>query len=286
MGKKEFRKKIVFVIAFSAVCVLLLLIAEHNKTTTDYWGFAQNMGVSIVCSIIASGIYSLLQTSSDTEARQSEITEIEKIKNEIEEVNLKLRIKNDLYDSGIVSIRKKSYYEDEGKFWRDIVNSTSDRLDLIGHAISHWFKPEYRDIFIKKVTEMLRTGKTVRIVLSGPEPDMQMIHKIEEAGKETSKCKFQNKMDRTCWELRAMAGQVPQSKRENLHVYVAHPDQVTYMYIRTDNQCFISPYITSNNHDANTFLLELKTRIEYSKCFDEDFSELLKSGLYELDLEG
>ena len=287
MGKthKDLRKTIRFWVILSVIFLIPLLIAEGYKTSPDYLAFFQNISLSVFCSIIASGIYALVQDSSEDEVRKEEMAELKRIDEELQIVNRKLTIQSDLYDNGIISIRKKSYYEDEGKFWRDIINNTSDRLDLIGHTISNWFKPEYRDVFIKKVTEMLVAGKEVHIVLSGQTPNMEQIHMVENNGKESRNCRFSNNMDRTCWELRQIYKSVSKPAGENLHVYIADPQQVTYMYIRTDKQCFMSPYISSKNADSNTFLLELKTKTEYSRCFDDDFDELVRQIDFQLQME-
>lgn len=121
------RKNIYFWMAISAVASIVLLVAESSKIAPDYVDLSQNVGLSIFCSILASGIYALLQTSSESDARRRELEEIQGIKQELKAVNEKLKLREDLYDSGIVSIRKKSYYEDEGQFWRDIIESTSDK---------------------------------------------------------------------------------------------------------------------------------------------------------------
>lgn len=277
--KKKTMNILIFGIIVCSCAIAVFYITESKSQTPDYLGLTGSILLSVFCSIVASGIFVLLQTAADSDEHVEEMAVLQSI-------HEGLRRTNDLYDSGIISIRKKSYYEEEGKFWRDMISNTVHRIDLIGHSISNWFRPEYRDIFIKKVVEMLTAGNTVRIILSGNEPNMDKIHRIEKKGKETPNCKFDNKLDKTCWELRKIYKQIPLSKRDNLQVYIAKPEQVTYMYIRTDNQCFISPYLTGRNNDSNTFLLELKTKIEYSRCFDEDFEELLKSIPNQLELEG
>lgn len=283
---KEKRKKIGFWVFLSCIIVFVLMIAECKKDTPDFVALWQNCFLSIFCSILASGIFGLLQTSSEEDSRANEMLELKKIDKELVTVNEQLKIEKDLYDSGIVSIRRKSYYDAEGKFWKNIINTTSNKLDLIGHTISDWFGAEYKTTFVNKILEMLKAGNPVRIILSGNAPNMEQILKVEANGRETSSCRLETKMDRTCMELRKIYKQADKKNRDNLQVYITDSEKVTYMYIRTDKQCFISPYITNKSNDANTFLLELKPRIEYTKCFDDDFEELLKITTQQLDFGG
>lgn len=274
------KKKYLYTLAaFGFISLLFVGVcigAEYKKTTPDLLSLWQDMSLGVLCSVVASIIFCMLQAFASTDDHKEEMETLSQI-------NEKLKIKNGLYDSGIVSIRKKSYYDRDGKFWKDIIELTTGRLDLIGHSISKWFREEYKTIFVQKIIGMLREGKNVRIILSGDQPDMDKVHKAESEGVE--RCKL-TKIERTCYELRKIVKTVPNGKKDKLEVYIAEPSKITYMYIRTDHQCFISPYITSATNDANSFLLELETKVEYSKCFDDDFTELLQCSLYQVKLEG
>lgn len=69
---------------------------------------------------------------------------------------------------------------------------------------------------------------------------------------------------------------VDSEKRKNIKIYVANPLKVTYLYIRTDHQSIISPYIFSPSNNQNTFLLELQTGTKYAKTFEDDFRDMIE----------
>lgn len=296
--KKEKRKKSYkVVIVLSIIMAGVLILAEGRAATPDYSSLGQNMALSIVCSIIASALFCLLQDAED-EDQEAKINNIEtklgdiagKLDteriNNIEEgmkgINENLKRQRELYDSGIRSIRKKSFYDADGAFWKNIIASTSNRMDLIGHSISKWFDEEYKDAFAKKIEEMIKAGKEIRIILSGNPPDMEKVRLAEKNGKEL--CQL-SKMENTCYELRKIVRNVPKTSKNKLKVYITDLSKVTYMYIRTDQQCFISPYIYSETNKSNSFLLELRTQIDYSKCFDDDFQEMLRNNPQKISLE-
>ena len=290
--KKKYRNVLLVFLILSLLFVVGCVVNEYNKTTPDIPAMLQNIFMSIICSIVASILFCMLQMAisnddqEDLKEIKEEVTLIEASQPSMNQLLLdideKLKKQNELYDSGIRSIRKKSYYDRDGKFWNDIIEATSGRLDLVGHSISKWFDEEYKSTFVAKIDSMLRNGKEVRIILSGAEPDR---NKISQAEKDFSQRIHLNKMEMTCFELRQIVKKVPKALRHNLLVYLADPIQVTYLYIRTDHQCFISPYIYSTNNNSNSFLLELETRIDYSKCFEQDFSELL-THIDKINLEG
>lgn len=271
MKKETWKKTYVKLIILAIIPVAVLIIAEGRAASPDYGAILQSIFLSILCSIAASALFSILQDEGNKD-----------LENQINEINENLKRQKELYDSGIRSIRKKSYYDEDGNFWKKIVGSTSSRLDLVGHSISKWFDEEYKDFFAGKIEEMLKNGKEVRIILSGDPPDMEKVHSAEREGRES----FQlGKMENTCYELRQIVRSVPKPARNKLKVYLTKLSDVTYMYIRTDRQCFISPYIYSETNKSNTFLLELRTKIDYSKCFDDDFQEMLRDNPQRINLE-
>lgn len=278
MKKKKWKMSYVAFIVLAVILAGVLFIAEGNSQSPDYPGLWQNIALSVVCSIIASALFCILQDAGN-EDQEAKIKDVEK---EIKEINDNLRRQRELYDSGIRSIHKKSFYDADGAFWKEIIESTSDRLDLVGHSISKWFDEEYRVLFAQKIEEMLRNGKKVRIILSGDPPDMDKVRLVEKQGKES--CQL-GKMENTCYELRKIVRNVPRQAKSNLNVYITGLSEVTYMYIRTDYQCFISPYIYSKTNNSNSFLLELRTKIDYSKCFDDDFQEMLRNNPQKISLE-
>ena len=266
MRKKYILVYIVFLL-ISGFFLFVLISNELNKSEPNIYGLLENISLSVLCSIIASILFSILQSAASSDDQQL-------IMERLSEMDEKLRIQNELYDSGIVSIRKKSYYDRNGRFWKDILISSTDRLDLIGHSISNWFDDEYKNLFVDKVADLLKRDKLVRIILSGERPDMQKVKKAEYD--EVQKRNL-NKVERTCYEMRTIIRSIPADKRKKLQVHYSELKQVSYMYIRTDHKCFISPYIYSTTNSSNSFLLELETGVDYSRCFDIDFLEMIEN---------
>lgn len=282
--KKKYIWKFLGVAILSILFTIALFIAESRKVSPDISGMFQNIILSIFCSIVASVIFGMMQIADGKDGEKEEKEFREAVNQKLKEINTKLTIQENLYDSGILSIRKKSYYDREGKFWKDIIESSADKLDLIGHSIHNWFEDEYKKIFVEKIRSMLKAGKEVRIILSGDKPDMKKIREVENTGEGRH---LLSDLENTCFELRKIASGLPKPKyKKRLKVFVTDLSQVTYMYIRTDTRCFISPYIHSTTNSSNTFLLELDTKVEYSKCFERDFEDMLRraEGTY-LNLE-
>ncbi len=136
-------------LGISGFFLFVLISNELNKSEPDMNGLLQNISLSVLCSVIASILYSMLQLAISSDEQRD-------IADRLKEINEKLRIQNELYDSGILSIRKKSYYDRDGRFWKSILSSSTDKLDLIGHSISNWFDDEYKALFVGKITDLLK----------------------------------------------------------------------------------------------------------------------------------
>lgn len=268
--EKEMKRRARRVVIIIVVILLVLLggmyLMETQKSSPDLPGFWQNVIISITCSLIASGGFYVVQSFFDYIDNQS----TQKKLNEVDE-NLK-KVLN-LYDSGITSIRPKSYYDRNDDFWKTILYLTNEHLDLIGHSISNWFQEEYKTTFEEKIRDMIRAGKRVRIVLSGDSYDCQKIISVV-----SGKVQFNelSKIDKTYYHLYQLWKTLPKDKRNMLEVYTASRERVTYLYIRTDTQCFVSPYILGKE-SGNSFLLEIKAGEKYADSYKKDFEEITGS---------
>ena len=188
-------------------------------------------------------------------------------------IETSLRRQNELYDSGILSIHPKAHFDKEDDFWRNIIDNTDNRLDLIGHSLSNWFKNEYRDIFCEKIIKMLEQEKEVRIILSANKFEPELVRQA--FLKKISKNSL-NKVEKTILYFYELAERIDENKKQFLKVYVTDLKEVTYLYIRTDYQCIISPYILSPTNNQNSFLLELQSGTKYAKTFEDDFNDMIE----------
>lgn len=148
-------------------------------------------------------------------------------------------------------------------------------MDMIGHSLSHWMRAEYKNLFCEKIINMANAGKSVRLVLSCDSGEFKKEKVIAVFRKAQDKKKL-TKIEKTYYELIKVLDGIAEEKRKYLEIYITEKTDVTYLYIRTDSQCFISPYILSPTNSRYSFLLELETGVEYSRCFEEDFSEIIE----------
>lgn len=170
--EQKFTKEAVFsiiIVVFSAIVVISIIVLELNKDTPDLPSLWQNITLSIMCSIAASIIFVLLQKAF-TRNEHKELTQ------QLDIIEMALRRQNELYDSGIISLHPKSNFDKEDSFWRDIINNTEDKLDLIGHSLSKWFRPEYQLLFCNKIKNMVESDKEVNIVLSATTISLHLVN--------------------------------------------------------------------------------------------------------------
>lgn len=274
--KKRWPKEAVAAVIFVVLCILLIVAAillELKEQPPNMGKLWQNIILSILCSIVASIIFVLLQEAFSRNEHTA-------LAEQLETIEAALRHQSELYDSGIISIRPKSYFDGEDNFWKNIIKDTETRLDLIGHSLSKWFLPEYSELFQNKVKSIVESGKEVRIVLSAASYNLDH---VKLASLDRLDVKLLNKPEKTLLQFVRLIHTIDKEKRKNLKVYVADPLKVTYMYIRTDHQSIISPYIFSPSNNQNTFLLELQPATKYAKTFEDDFREMIE-GLDCLDL--
>lgn len=246
--------------------IISIIILEYKKDEPDISVLWQNILLSILCSVVASIFFILIQkvfTRDDNKELGKQLDIIE----------TSLRRQNELYDSGILSIHPKAHFDKEDDFWRNIIDNTDNRLDLIGHSLSNWFKNEYRDIFCEKIIKMLEQEKEVRIILSANKFEPELVRQA--FLKKISKNSL-NKVEKTILYFYELAERIDENKKQFLKVYVTDLKEVTYLYIRTDYQCIISPYILSPTNNQNSFLLELQSGTEYAKTFEDDFNDMIE----------
>lgn len=246
--------------------IISIIVLEYKKDEPDISVLWQNILLSILCSVVASIFFILIQkvfTRDDNKELGKQLDIIE----------TSLRRQNELYDSGILSIHPKAHFDKEDDFWRNIIDNTDNRLDLIGHSLSNWFKNEYRDIFCEKIIKMLEQEKEVRIILSANKFEPELVRQA--FLKKISKNSL-NKVEKTILYFYELAERIDENKKQFLKVYVTDLKEVTYLYIRTDYQCIISPYILSPTNNQNSFLLELQSGTEYAKTFEDDFNDMIE----------
>lgn len=279
MEKKK-EPKIVF-ISWACVLVGIIIIAGllswvYIKKITDIPNLIISISMSVLTSLVASFIFALFQRGCIKEEKN-------KIKKSLKQIEQSLRRQNELYDSGIESIHPKAYFDDEKEYWEKLIFNTEKRLDLIGHSISPWFSMDYKELFRSKVIYMLKSENEVRIIMSGEEIRMENIKRAYYEGNKVIKL---NKVETSILELVHILDEVEEEKREYLKVYFTDNKDVTYLYIRTDSECIISPYIRSSTNSQNSFLMKLTPGTKYAKAFENDFIDFIeKNNCLDLKME-
>lgn len=258
--------------------IVTLAALESQKNPSDLLGLWEDIVLGILCSVVASVVFAILTriySRNDSDAVEQRLQFIEK----------HLIRQNELYDSGIKSIRPKSHFDQEEDYWNGILSGSAVRLDLIGHSLSNWFGRRYRDTFIRKVRQIVSSGGIVNVVLSTPAPDSigTMLSNVKTAyWHEQIRL---NKVEKTLLEFyRLLMENIPEKDRCNLRIYVADVEKVTYFYIRTDTQCIISPYTYGPGTRENIFLLELLPDTAHVKILEDDFDEMI-SNMIPLDFK-
>lgn len=248
-----------------------LLALESRKANPDILSLWENIVLSILCSIVASIIFAIL-------ARIYSRNDSGIISEKLENINAHLARQNELYDSGIKSIRPKAHFDQEDAYWNDIINGSIRRLDLTGHSLYNWFGRRYRDTFIAKVHQIVSSGGIVNIVLSTSAPDNIWVMLSNVKATYRNEAIILNKVEKTLFEFyRILRNIISEEDRQNLRIYITDIEQVTYFYIRTDAQCIISPYTYSPGTRENLFLLELRPDTAYAKTLEDDFDEMIEN---------
>lgn len=275
-------------LVFAIVSVLLIICVFIVDSRTNYLDRAalwKDVILGISCSVIASGIFAILQrayTNDDHDELSAGLKDIE----------ASLQESNKLYKHGVISIRPKSYFDSEQKFWKEIINNSGNRLDLVGHSLSKWFKPEYKDIFVKKIASMLNDKKTVNIVLSmdnlTPESMRTMLDKVKreyELRQQIKHAKVMSKLERTLFDFYVLLHEkVDNEYWNNLKIYIVDLISVTYLYIRTDTQCIMSPYTHNSSGQQDSLLIELQPGTRYAKLIDDDMADFIET-MEPIDME-
>ena len=264
---KTIRKWIVFGI-FCFIVIITLIIIEYNKDTPNALELWQNIVLSTMCSIVASVIYNIIH-------RAYTINDADQTRSKLDTIEENLKIQNELYDNGIISIHPKSHFDNEEDYWNGIIEETNTKLNLIGHSISKWFKSEYKDTFLGKIKQMLESDNKINIILSSNNIDTTL-SKVKKAYADRRMLPQLTKVEKTILNLCEYINKnVAEDKRKFLNVYVTDLSKVTYLYIRTDRQCIISPYTHSLDDHQNSFLLELKPGTSYVKSLEDDYDEMI-----------
>ena len=120
--------------------IISIIVLEYKKDEPDISVLWQNILLSILCSVVASIFFILIQkvfTRDDNKELGKQLDIIE----------TSLRRQNELYDSGILSIHPKAHFDKEDDFWRNIINNTNF-LFLFQHF--YYFFTENISVFIFK----------------------------------------------------------------------------------------------------------------------------------------
>ena len=272
--KPVWLKGIFAAVLIAILCVgwiITLGVLESQKEDGNMVEIWEDIVLGILSSVAASVIFAILTriySRNDADAVDKRLKDIE----------AHLARQNELYDSGIKSIRPKAHFDQEDDYWNNIINGSSSRLDLIGHSLRKWFGIRYRETFIRKILQIVSSGGCVNVVLSTSSTDnIWVILSNVRAAYQHKEIKL-NKIEKTLLEFyRLLKDTIPAKNRQRLRVYVTNLEQVTYFYIRTDEQCIISPYTYSLGDRENIFLLELRPNTDHVKILEDDFEEMISN---------
>lgn len=252
----------------SLIIIVLIIFSELGREEPDLQSIIQNIGLSIVCSLTSSFIFLYMQKGIEKD-------ESNELRKQLLTMHDELIKQSQLYGSGVIDIRRKVHYDNDKEFWKKILYDTENQIDMIGHSISNWFREEYRQSFSKKMKEMINEGKKIRIILSCKKEDYHA-ENIKDALLNQKKARdLISKIDKTCFYFVNILKEVEEKQRDNLEIYIVDIEKITYMYIRTDCQCIVSPYLVGSDNRDISFLAEFAISSEFSGYFADDFEHLI-----------
>lgn len=280
MKKKIYVKTLlvgVLALIVSIIILLILFVFENYAEKPDTLTIWKNIFLGVSCSVIASAIYSLIQRvyaiSDENEYYEGHLKKLDR-NLELMENNMSIHISD-----GVKSIHPKSHFDNEQRYWKDILKGASNRLDLTGHSISKWLRNEYKTDFLNKIENIVKSNAFVNIVLSSDEKQDVIKNSVREALKNPDYYTTLNKIERTIYEFKLLANRIDNPELlKHFSVYITKPSQVTYLYIRTDTQCVFSPYTQNIDDRQHSFLLEFTpTNNQYVEELQDDFEDLISS---------
>ena len=187
----------------SIFIVGLIIALEYKKDKPDMSLLWQNIVLSILCSVVASVFFSLIQNAFSDDENKA-------LNEKLDFIEDGLKLQKDLYDSGILSIHPKSHFDKEDDFWKSLISITENKLNLIGHSLSNWFKNEYKNIFCDKILKMVEGEKEVRILLSAESFAFERVKQVYMGKANVS---LLNKTEKTVLYFCELADKITESKK-------------------------------------------------------------------------
>ncbi len=213
------------------------------------------IGTGLSCSFVATLIYAAL-LSYILKEPISESACCEELWNEIYNRELE----------GVEKIKEKDKFEP--KFWLDLLKESNTKLDLMGRDLSKWCEQAYKESFFACLRKLTEGGGNVRILLIEPDGSIQtMLAKV-------TGIDYSQRIKNTLRLIKAEV--IKKISQENCNnITVKHLDEINppYMFIKTDQHTFMSPYSAKIDNSRNP-LLVLKSDTMYATIFNNDFDDL------------
>lgn len=158
-------------------------------------------------------------------------------------------------------------YDFNPDFWNSLMCSPSQRIDLVGHALSKWLEEPYKPAFIARLSETATSGGMVRILVL--KPDGEAHHRRASAVGVVYKKRTEQTLRTLC---QAVLPAIPESHRGNIDVRWAD-EALYYMLVRTDQITVVSPYLPASD-SKHALVLVLDSGSKYATTYANDFSKL------------
>ena len=167
---------------------------------------------------------------------------------------------------GVMAIQDKYTYDP--KFWRSLLEESVYELDLLGHALTAWSEEPYKESFSRHLKNMASSNGIVRIIVMKPGGESQL--RIEKATGRS----YDRKLDAMLTFMKKeILDQLPPSKRCNIVVRLVSDIDIPYMFIKTERQVLVSPYLARTDSKDN-LLMSFDRNSKYANIYINDFERI------------
>lgn len=128
-------------------------------------------------------------------------------------------------------------YEHKPEHWNNLLAASSQRLFLVGHALTTWVAPAHRKHFLTAIERIIRSGGDFCIIVLDPSGDAQT--RI----RDTRGSDYTSKVEVTLQAIAEVYDRLPIELKEKVDVrYMPRTEQPLYMAVITDSNLEYSPY--------------------------------------------
>jgi len=221
--------------------------------------------------VLATGILAVLSLTaiSNLWQQHKRLRSIENVSNQTYQDARKILEIATTSFSGITAVQDK--YRFDPHFWQSVLEESSLKLDLLGHALSTWCEHPYSESFARHLKRIAQANGTVRIVVLDPAGESHA-RRLRILGKS-----YQERVELTLSFLKEQViDKLTTAKQKNIVVKYVSDNDIPYMLIRTERHVFVSPYLQRTDGKDN-LLVSIDADSKYASVYMNDFQKIFDS---------